>query len=202
MSSILLWKFLNGLCISFACFFLIIQVAPLSLNNFIKGFHTFWIFSPIMNYIGTRLITVSASLQCAYSIFHNDFLGRILFKKLPKKWTFDLKMRILFKKLLKKRTFDKVRSQFKMHSVMTRIRYVLVCNLQATFWILSLTKLFTSWLLASIRRVGKQWRRRKWPYFGVLPHLINQVHPYFMNSGQFVPKITQFKGNVKYFTKY
>ena len=30
---------------------------------------------------------------------------------------------------------------------------------------------------------------------GVLPHLINQVHPYFMNPGQFVHKITQFKGN-------
>ena len=70
------------------------------------------------------LYTVSASLQCAYSIFHNDFLGRILFKKLPKKWTFDLKMRILFKKLPQKRTFDKVRSQFKMRSVMTRIRYI------------------------------------------------------------------------------
>ena len=56
MSSILLWNFLNGLCISFACFFLIIQVAPLSLNNFIKGFHTFWIFSPIMNYIGRLII--------------------------------------------------------------------------------------------------------------------------------------------------
>ena len=71
-----------------------------------------------------RVDTVSASLQCAYSIFHNDFLGRILFKKLPKKWTFDLKMRILFKKLLKKQTFDKVRSQFKMRSVMTQIWYL------------------------------------------------------------------------------
>ena len=48
------------------------------------------------------LATVSALIQCVYSIFQNDFLGRTQFKFcafysriLPKKWTFDPKMRIL-----------------------------------------------------------------------------------------------------------
>ena len=50
----------------------------------------------------TKSYTVSALIQCAYSIFQNDFLGRTQFKFcafysriLPKKWTFDPKMRIL-----------------------------------------------------------------------------------------------------------
>ena len=54
--------------------------------------------------------TVSASLQSTYPIFHYEFLGPILFKKVHKNWTFGQKMP-------KKWTFDKVRSQFKMHSV-------------------------------------------------------------------------------------
>ena len=49
-----------------------------------------------------RSNTVSALVQCAYSIFQNDFLGRTQFnftafysRILPKNWTFDPKMCIL-----------------------------------------------------------------------------------------------------------